>query len=204
MKKNEFLDKLRLEIHSLPYDEVEKTIAYYDEMISDRMEDGSSEDEAVASLGTPESIARDLLAHQPFSTIIKRRYEDFKKKNDPNNTAAVVVIMILLFPVWFPIAMSALSFAASIFAGIGSLIIALWAISLAIGVGGIALIISSVFGFATAFIPTGFFAIGSGIALIGLSILAFVGAYYGTIGIVKLLGLIIHSIKKLFVRGTNV
>ena len=70
MTKKEFLDKLRLEIRNLPYDEVEKTITYYEEMISDRVEDGATEAEAVASLGTPESIARDLQAHQPFATII--------------------------------------------------------------------------------------------------------------------------------------
>ncbi len=203
MKKKEFIDKLRNEIRNLPYDEVEKTIAYYDEIISDRIEDGASEDEAVSSLGTPESIARDLLANQPFSAIIKHRVDDYKKKTDPNNTAAVIIIMVLLFPVWFPILMSALSFIASFFAVIGAIIITLWAVSVAIGIGGIALIIASTFGFATAFIPTGFFAIGSGLALIGLSILAVIAVYYATKGIIKLLGLLIHSIKKLFVRGAH-
>jgi len=203
MKKKDFLDKLRDEIRNLPYDEVEKTIAYYDEIISDRMEDGSSEDEAVASCGTPENIARDLLANQPFSTIIKHRVEDYKKKKTSDNKIAIIIILILLFPFWFPIVMSALGLLIGFFAAIGGVIIALWAVSIAIGVGGLGMIVASTFGFATNFIPTGFFAIGSGIALIGLSILAIIAVIYATKGIIKLLGLLIHSTKKLFVKGAN-
>jgi len=203
MNKSEFINKLRQEIRNLPYDEVEKTIAYYEEIISDRMEDGSSEEEAVSSLGTPEAIARDLLANQSFSTIIRHKVEDYKRKNNPENTAAIIVIMILLFPVWFPIAMGALSFIISFFAIIGGVIIALWAISVAIGAAGIAVLIASVFGFATSLIPTGFFSFGTGIALIGLSILAIIASVYATKGIIKLLGVLIHSIKKLFVKGAR-
>ncbi|NCA96871.1 MAG: DUF1700 domain-containing protein [Bacteroidia bacterium] len=201
MKKNEFISKLRQEIRNLPYDEVEKTIAYYEEIISDRMEDGSSEDDAVASLGTPEAIARDLLANQSFSTIIRHKVEDYKKKSNPDNTVAIIVIMVLLFPVWFPIVMGVFSFIVSFFAVVGAVIVALWSISVAIGAAGIALIIASVFGFATALIPTGFFSFGTGIALIGLAILAIIASVYATKGIIKLLGLLIHSVKKLFVRS---
>lgn len=203
MTKKEFLDKLRLEIRNLPYDEVEKTITYYEEMISDRMEDGATETEAVASLGTPEAIARDLQANQPFSTIIKRKVEDYKSKRNPESTALIVVLLVVLFPVWFPVMMSVLGVIASFFATIGAIIIALWAVSVAIGIGGIALIITSSFGFASAYIPTGFFSIGIGIALIGLSIIAIIGALYATKGIIKLLELLIHEIKKLFVRRSN-
>lgn len=203
MTKTEFLEKLRLEIKNLPYDEVEKTITYYEEMISDRMEDGATEAEAVASLGTPETIARDLQANQPFAAIIKRKVEDFKSKRDPESTALMIVLLVVLFPVWFPIVMSAFGIIASFFATIGAIIIALWAVSVAIGVGGIGLIVTSFFGFASAYIPTGFFSIGIGIALIGLSIIAIVGSFYATKGIIKLLELLIHEIKKLFVRRSN-
>lgn len=204
MKKSEFLERLRREIRNLPYDEVEKTITYYEEMISDRIEDGATEEEAVASLGTPEAIARDLQANQPFSTIIKRKVEDYKEKRSSENTALVIVLLIVLFPFWFPILMSGLSVLAGLFAAIGGIIVTFWAVSIAIGVGGVGLIIASAFGFATSYIPTGFFSIGSGIALIGLSIIAVIISIYATKGIVKLMGMLIHSIKKLFVRRSNV
>mgnify|MGYP000931831918 FL=1 len=203
MKKSEFLERLRREIRNLPYDEVEKTITYYEEIISDRMEDGASEEEAVASLGTPEAIARDLQANQPFSTIIKRKVEDYKERRSSENTALVIVLLIVLFPFWFPVLMSGLGVLVGLFATIGGIIVAFWAASIAIGIGGIGLIIASAFGFATSYIPTGFFSIGSGIALIGLSIIAVIISIYATKGIIKLMGIIIHSIKKLFVRRSN-
>jgi uncharacterized membrane protein len=167
------------------------------------MEDGASEEEAVASLGTPEAIARDLQANQPFSTIIKRKVEDYKERRSSENTALVIVLLIVLFPFWFPVLMSGLGVLVGLFATIGGIIVAFWAASIAIGIGGIGLIIASAFGFATSYIPTGFFSIGSGIALIGLSIIAVIISIYATKGIIKLMGIIIHSIKKLFVRRSN-
>ncbi|MFA5421988.1 MAG: DUF1700 domain-containing protein [Bacilli bacterium] len=204
MKKKEFLDNLRREIRNLPYDEVEKTITYYEEIISDRMEDGATEDDAVASLGSPEAIARDLLANQPFSTIIKRKVEDFKNRPNSENNAALIIILVLLFPFWFPLVMSLLGVIISLFAAVGSLIVAIWAISIAIGASGIALFAASFVAFATSQVATGFFSIGVGFALIGLSILAVILSIYATKGIIKLLDLLIHSIKKMFFRRPTI
>ncbi|HNX16511.1 MAG TPA: DUF1700 domain-containing protein [Bacilli bacterium] len=203
MTKNEFFEKLRLEIRNLPYDEVEKTITYYEEMISDRMEDGATEEEAVASLGTPEAIARDLQANQPFSTIIKKKVEGYKSKRNPENTALLIVLLIVSFPIWFPILMSAIGVIIGFFAAIGAIIVALWAVSVSFGIAGVGMIVASFFGFASVYIPTGFFSIGGGIALIGLSIISIIGAIYATKGIIKLINLLIHEIKKLFFRRSQ-
>ena len=48
MNKTEFLDALRHALGKLPSYEVEQSIAFYAEMIDDRIEDGMSEQEAVA------------------------------------------------------------------------------------------------------------------------------------------------------------
>ncbi|MFA5481495.1 MAG: DUF1700 domain-containing protein [Bacilli bacterium] len=200
MKKQEFLDELRRQINNLPYDEVEKTISYYDEIISDRMEEGELEEEIVESLGSPQNIARDLQANQPFSTIIKRQVENFKKR-DSDNTALVILLIVFGFPIWFPIVTSGLSILASIFATLLGLIVALWAASIGIGVGGVAALIGSPIGFIGAGMPTGFFSIGIGIALIGASILAIIVSIFATKGIIKLIKMLVHAIKKLFVKG---
>ena len=47
MNKTEFLDALRHALGKLPSYEVEQSIAFYAEMIDDRIEDGMSEQEAV-------------------------------------------------------------------------------------------------------------------------------------------------------------
>lgn len=57
MTKQEFLDALRQRLGAvLPPDEVRKAMEYYEESINDRMEDGMSEAEAVASMGRVEEI----------------------------------------------------------------------------------------------------------------------------------------------------
>ena len=61
MRKTEFLERLRAALNALPEEEAKKTIAYYAEMIDDRIEDGMSEEEAVAGLGEPEAVAREIL-----------------------------------------------------------------------------------------------------------------------------------------------
>lgn len=49
MTKSDFLDLLREKISRLPEWEAAKTVVYYSEMIDDRIEDGMSEEEAVAA-----------------------------------------------------------------------------------------------------------------------------------------------------------
>lgn len=61
MKKAEFLVSLRQKLISLPEDEAGKSAAFYSEMIDDRMEEGMTEEEAVAALGDPSDIAGAIL-----------------------------------------------------------------------------------------------------------------------------------------------
>ena len=62
MNKTEFSDALRRALGKLPSYEVEQSIAFYEEMIADRMEDGMREEEAVAALGPVEAIAAQIIA----------------------------------------------------------------------------------------------------------------------------------------------
>ena len=56
MTKAEFLEQLEQRLLSIGFDERQKTLQCYSEMIDDRIEDGISEDEATESLGTVEEI----------------------------------------------------------------------------------------------------------------------------------------------------
>ena len=58
MNKAEFLDALRRALSQLPPEELDKQIAYYEELFADMQEDGLSEEEAAAKLGDPAQIAR--------------------------------------------------------------------------------------------------------------------------------------------------
>ena len=63
MDKQEFLKKLR---QGLPAEDREERILFYTEMIDDRMEEGYSEEEAVASVGSLDEI----LAQSPEANAL--------------------------------------------------------------------------------------------------------------------------------------
>ena len=65
MKKLEFINELGAQLHSMPVEEVRPLLDYYMEIVADRMEDGMTEEEAVASLGPIPELAEKILAEQP-------------------------------------------------------------------------------------------------------------------------------------------
>ena len=76
MRKSEFLYELRRALSGLPQSDVEERISFYSEMIDDRMEEGPSEEEVVAGIGSPHDVAEQIkadLRRQIRKTIKKRR-----------------------------------------------------------------------------------------------------------------------------------
>ena len=67
MNKREFLKALEKRLKNLPKKEIQKSLAFYSEIIDDRMEEGDSEAEAVKNLGTPDEVAREILSDASFS-----------------------------------------------------------------------------------------------------------------------------------------
>lgn len=65
MTRDEFLGRLGELLSCLPAEQVEETKAFYAEAIADRMEDGMSEEEAVAAMGTPGEVAEATLDDLP-------------------------------------------------------------------------------------------------------------------------------------------
>ena len=67
MNKAEFLDTLRRALSQLPPEELEKQIAYYEELFADMREDGLSEQEAAAKLGAEfvQAIGRKFVLYRP-------------------------------------------------------------------------------------------------------------------------------------------
>lgn len=68
MTKQAFMDALTKGLSSLSKEDRERIVEYYSEMISDRMEDGLSEEAAVADVGNWEDIAQQILSELPEET----------------------------------------------------------------------------------------------------------------------------------------
>ena len=73
MKKEQYLALVRRYLSALPPEDIERSLAFYQECIEDRMEDGMTEEEAVASLESPEAAARAILMDMPIPKLVKAR-----------------------------------------------------------------------------------------------------------------------------------
>ena len=123
MNKTEFLDALRHALGKLPSYEVEQSIAFYAEMIDDRIEDGMSEQEAVAALGSVHAIAAQIVAETP--PIPKA----IAKANTGSRTLNIVLLAILS-PIWVTLALAFACMVLAIYLAIWSVVVALWAVVL--------------------------------------------------------------------------
>ena len=68
MNKQEFLAKLQELLCGLPDEDIQKSLDFYSEMIDDRIEDGLSEQEAVAVFDV-DKTAKTILADIPIIAI---------------------------------------------------------------------------------------------------------------------------------------
>ncbi len=139
MSMDEFLAQLTHRLGYLPYAEVKKTTDFYREAIADRMEDGMTEREAVAAVGSLDDIVREIEMNLPLSTVVKTRVEDAREraKERRGNLGLKIVILILTFPIWFSLLAAGFAVVFSLAAGLFALVLAFGAAEIALIVGGL-------------------------------------------------------------------
>ena len=96
MRKKAFIEALQVALKDLPEGEIQQSIAYFKEMIDDRIEEGMTEEEAVSDMGNIDKIAKRLLAeHQSL-------VEKVKGKILPKRRLATweIILLVLGFPIW--------------------------------------------------------------------------------------------------------
>ena len=132
MNKSDFLSSLSEKLSTLPQNELQKSLDYYSEIIEDRIEEGMSEDEAVAALGDMNIIAKNILLETPLPTLIKAKIK-------PRHTLKFweIILIILGFPVWFPLIIAFFAIVFSLYIAVWSVIISLWAAVLSIALCGL-------------------------------------------------------------------
>ena len=73
MTKQEFLEKLQVSLYGLPKADIDERVSFYGEMIDDRVEEGLSEEEAVADIGTIDGIVSEILSETPITKLVKEK-----------------------------------------------------------------------------------------------------------------------------------
>lgn len=191
MNKNEFLQELAIDLVGLPQEDSERWLEYYAEMLSDRIEDGMSEEQAVADLGDPKEIVRQILSQTPFVRLIKNKLK-------PNHKLRVweIILIALGAPVWASLVVSVAAVIFSVFVSIWACIVSLWAVELSLIVSGVAGVLGMVFGAALGRGYHGLLLLGGGLVSGGV-------AYFGLELCISLTRLFAKANKKfaLFIKS---
>ena len=182
MTKQEFLASLREGLRGLPPADIEERIAFYDEMIDDRMEEGLTEEEALAELGSVESVIAQIAAETPLVKLVKEKVRRERKRSGKGLTT---VLLALGSPIWVSLLIAAFAVALSLAAAAWSVVISLYAAALSLAVGGIAFVAFAVVYFLRGNIPGAAFAVGAGLAAVGLGLLLFPACNALAKGLVK-------------------
>jgi len=172
MTKQIFLDGLRAALASLPAPEIEKTLAYYEEMLNDRIEEGMSEEEAVASMEPVEILASRTINDTPIMHKAVR-----KAQKSGVSTALLIILAIIGFPIWFPLLCTIGAVIFAIIAVLFAVIITLIALVIGLGFGGIAAVIGAFVYVGSTGLST-LFIVGAGLLIIGIAILLFFPVMY--------------------------
>ncbi len=208
MTKQEFLAQLQAGLSGLTESDAQERLNFYSEMIDDRIEEGLSEEQAVAQIGDVQGIIASILSEIPQRAPEKvitnaenptHKTEAPKKENKKRMETWQILLLILGFPLWLPLLIAAFAVVISLLASLWSVVGTLWGAlfgSLAgCGIGvtllGLGCIIAGKWVMGVALF-------GAGLACAGLAVFAFYGCIYTTKGAAWLTKMTFVGIAKLF------
>lgn len=158
MTKNEFTRELKGRISHLPKSERRRILTYYYEMISERMEDGMSEAEAIDALGDLDELLSEYspMPKEPRRGVRLRAWH--------------IIMLIVGSPLWICLVAALLCIMLAFYIVIWALVVAFYAIFVALAVSGFALLMASFWGLFTGGAPYFFGLMGAGVFLCGIAI----------------------------------
>ena len=190
MNKQEFLLKLGDQLSGLSSREKEERLTFYREMIEDRMEDGLSEEEAIAAVGSIDAIAGQINEEiSPAKTLppAKRRLKAWES-----------TLLILGSPIWLSLLIAALAVIFSLYVSLWAVIICLWAGFVSAVSCGFALTVTGIVLLFGEHPLSGAALIGEGFVCFGLSIFLFLGCNKVTSSLILLTKKAALSMKRCF------
>lgn len=199
MKKEEFLQQLRaaLERTHVPQHEIAESIDYYREAIDDHIEEGMSEDEAVAGLGAMDQIVAQVgEAIPPVPRVLS--------KLTTGNRVLDVVLVLITVPIWMPAVLAIATAIVSLYVMLWSLVASLWLLVLAgfsFGLFGVAMFIAGCLHGAAL---TGAYVWGEGLLVVGMTFLVVAPAIWASRSLIRLTVLFGYWVAHFFIRNLRV
>lgn len=197
MTEKEFLSELERRLAGLPEETVSGSLEYYREMIGDMIEDGMTEEEAAASIGSVEEVASQIIIDTPLPKLVGAKMR-------PSRTlrAWEIALLIIGFPLWGSLLLAAVMLILSAYIVLWSAVVVVYSVTVSFAAGAVA---GFAGGAALLFDGGGIPALayaGIGFICAGAAILSFFLS--GAVGkiMIKLSRMIITEIKSVFI-GKN-
>ena len=213
MDRYDFFTELEERLSGLPKEDIDKALEFYGEMIDERMDDGCSEEQAVAAIGTPKQIAESVWKEMSFFKVVKASVKNTlqKKKKENQEKSHNKTATVLLWagsPIWgsLLIALIATAFAVvvSVYASLWAVVVSLWAGFVCVSAGALGGLLGLVLLLMQGNIGGGLFLFGSAIALAGLMAFFYYGCIYTTKGMCIVSKKLWIWTKMLFVKKEKV
>ncbi len=199
MDKQAFLTALRSGLSGLPQDDIEERLTFYGEMIDDRMEEGLSEEEAVAAIGEVSEIVRQAVADTPLAKIAKERIRPKRRLKTWE-----IVLLALGSPIWLLLAIAAAAVLFAVIVSLWSVILSLWAVFASLAVSAVAAVPTGAFFAVGGHGAAGLAMLSAGLVCAGLTILLFFGCMGAMKGILRLTKKITLWTKDRFIKKEDV
>ncbi len=195
MNKQEFLDGLRKGLSGLPQADIEERLTFYGEMLDDRIEEGLSEEEAVAAAGSVNEIVRQTVADIPLAKIAKERIKPKRRLK-----AWETVLLALGSPIWFSLGVAAAAVIFALYVTVWSVIASFWSVFASLAVCAAAGVPMCVVFAAGGSGAAGIAVLSAGIVCTGLSVFMFFGCLQATKGILLLTKKFAIWVKNCFIK----
>lgn len=193
MNRQDFLTRLAAALASLTDGEVHKILVYYDEIISDRMEDGMTEQEAVESFGSVSALAQRILAETPLAQRVAA-------KAQTKNKGVLILLLAVTAPVWLPLLFAGGGVLLGVLGTLFGLAVALVAVFASFAIASVGCIIVGIARFATLGVASGLFALGAGMIFAALTVFGWFMMVGGVQGMMRVLRALYRKIALLFRR----
>ena len=177
MNKQEFIAELQSRLSGFSKQDVAERIDFYIEMIDDRMEDGLSEEDAVAQIGSVDAIAQQIMSEASFA-----KNEKQATKSPKRFKVWEIVLLALGSPIWISLAVAAFVVILAVYIVLWAGIASLWAVFGALVACGVAGVVGGILFAFLGIAPMGFAIVGAGCFCAGLSIFMFFGCLLATKG----------------------
>ena len=199
MTKLQFLLALHDKLSGLPRNDMEERLNFYSEMIEDRMEEGLSEAEAVAAVGSVDEIAAQIMDEIPLTKIVKE-----KMKCGRRLKAWEITLLAVGSPVWASLLIAGVAVVFSLYVTLWAAIISFWAAWLTTAVCAVVAVAVG-FGFCiTGHVSIGVAFIAVACVCAGLSIFLFLGCKVASTGILMLTKKMMLAMKRGFAKKEDV